>query len=140
MILKLLRTEQSRLWHRSDVNFLSQYRSPSDMHKRYVTMMSILDPKMINFVTSKWHHLLLGIGNKNDRKYSTRIKYPTPERSLWKNGILHFLKKAFSPGCHGYNFESWYLIFFACSFCLQKHPDLILDFYFHWLNREKTCK
>ena len=30
MIFKLLRIEQSILWLRSDVNFLSQYRSPSD--------------------------------------------------------------------------------------------------------------
>ena len=30
MIFKLLKIEQSILWLRSDVNFLSQYRSPSD--------------------------------------------------------------------------------------------------------------
>ena len=50
-------------------------------------------------------------------------------------------KRHFLPGATAtiLRVDTWF--FFACSFCLQEHPDLILDFYFHGINREKkTCK
>ena len=60
MIFKLLRIEQSIFWLRLTSIFWVNI-DLQVMDKRYVTVMSILDSKMINFVTSKWHHVLLWI-------------------------------------------------------------------------------